>query len=204
MPIFRGRHDLLVGFRAGARPALEEVYWACVDRVERIARTGFLVAGAGVRVAGLGHNPGEVADLVQEVFARAFAPAARDAYDGLRDYTPYLDRIARNLLADRARKKGREVPSDVALLEVAADDEPEEDEGPWTDPDTVGLVSQYLAALSPELKRVHEARHVRSLSQRDAAAALGLSRQALRTLEERLRKGLRKEIARRKLAMAPG
>jgi DNA-directed RNA polymerase specialized sigma24 family protein len=45
--------------------------------------------------------------------------------------------------------------------------------------------------LSPELKKVHEAMYVQGLSQREAAAALGLGRQVVRTLESRLREGLR-------------
>jgi RNA polymerase sigma-70 factor (ECF subfamily) len=54
------------------------------------------------------------------------------------------------------------------------------------------IVEGYLRALPDELKQIHEARFVKGLSQRDAADALGISRQQLRTREARLRDGLRR------------
>ncbi len=59
-----------------------------------------------------GGGSSELEDLIQEVFVRAFSEKGRLAYDGLRDYEPYICTIARNLLIDRARKQGREVPLD--------------------------------------------------------------------------------------------
>jgi DNA-directed RNA polymerase specialized sigma24 family protein len=53
------------------------------------------------------------------------------------------------------------------------------------------IVEAFLAGLEPELKGVHQARYAQCLSQHDAAAALGISRQNHRTHERRLRDGLR-------------
>jgi RNA polymerase sigma-70 factor (ECF subfamily) len=197
---FPGDRQLLRRFRAGERAALEQVYWAYVDRVEHIIRNGFVLRERGLPVPGAGGNHADVAELTQEVFARAFAPAARLAYDGLREYAPYLDAIARNLLVDRARDRGREIPATDEHLREACDPFPPAAEPAWADPDTVALVASYLAGLPAELRAVHDARYVRSLSQRDAAVDLGISRQQLRTLEQRLRDGLGRDLRRRELA----
>jgi RNA polymerase sigma-70 factor (ECF subfamily) len=199
MPFLRGDAALLARFRAGDRAALERVYWAYVDRVETVVRHGFQILreGGATQIPGVG--PSEVGDLVQETFVRAFAERARLAYDGLRDYAPFLSTIARNLLVDRARKQGRELQlDDLAQLDAAA---PPPDE-PYADEPTMKAVKEYLESLSPELRGVHEQRYGRGVSQEEAARALGLSRQQIRTLEKRLRDGLSAHLERAGLAGA--
>jgi RNA polymerase sigma factor (sigma-70 family) len=139
----------------------------------------------------------ELGDVVQEVFARAFSPACRSRYDGQRPYGPYLVQIARNAVADHWRSVRREVVLDVeplldALSLEAGPAVPER----WADQETVATVERYLASLPPELRRVHDALYVRGLSQREAAAVLGLGRQAIRGIEAMLRAGLRRELQR--------
>ncbi len=75
---------------------------------------------------------------------------------------------------------------DLESLELPA---PGDDE-PYADERTMKAVRDYLAGLTPELRGVHEQRYVKGVSQEEAARALGLSRQQVRTLEERLRDGL--------------
>ena len=114
-------------------------------------------------------------------------------FDGLRDYGPYLNTIARNVVADWWRRAGREVPTEGHLLQEAGDEAwvpSEEEAGPWADPGTIAVVQRYVAGLDAELRRIHQARFVSGLSQRDAARELGIGRQTLRTLEGRLRAGL--------------
>src|SRR5262245_9496089 len=108
MPIFREDRDLLRRFREGDRAALEKVYWAYVGTVVKILRFGFSVPTRGVHVPGAAHGE-ELGDLVQEVFTRAFSKSAREAFDGLRDYGPYLSQLTRNLRVDRLRAQGREI-----------------------------------------------------------------------------------------------
>jgi RNA polymerase sigma-70 factor (ECF subfamily) len=136
---------------------------------------------------------------VQEIFVKAFAVPAREGFDGLRDYGPYLYAIARNVLADWGRRAGRELPTEMSKLQLAGDEAwvPDEEElGPWADADTVALVRRYLDGLDDQLQRIHRARFVTGLSQRDAADQLGIGRQALRTLEGRLREGLKRALER--------
>jgi RNA polymerase sigma-70 factor, ECF subfamily len=200
MPIFRGKPDLLRGFRAGERAALETIYRAHVDKVTSIIRFGFQPRDGQSSVPGLRVHAAETADLVQEVFAKAFTAPARRSFDGLREYGPYLYAIARNVLADWGRRAGRELPTEQRRLQQEAEDSwvPGDDElVPWADAGTIALVSRYLDGLDDDLRRVHRARFVEGLSQRDAADRLGVGRQALRTLEGRLRDGLRRALERR-------
>src|SRR5437899_552364 len=106
MPVFRNAPGLLERFRAGSREAMDTVYWAYVPRIERLVHTGFRGADGKI-VPGVGYA--EVEDLVQEIFARAFSERARLAYDGQRDFGPYLSILARNVVVDWARKKKREI-----------------------------------------------------------------------------------------------
>jgi RNA polymerase sigma-70 factor (ECF subfamily) len=178
MAYLRSRPDLLDSFRKGDRAALEEVYWAYVDRVVWFLRRSV--------------RPGEVRDLLQEVFIRAFSESSRAAYDGVRDYGPYLLTVARNLVVDAARKSGRELSlEDLPFEEPAATEERAVE---WADSDTMRIVESYLQSLSDEVRGVHDARYVRGLSQRDAADHLGITRQQLRTLEAKLRTGLARAL----------
>jgi RNA polymerase sigma-70 factor (ECF subfamily) len=190
MTVFRGRADLLRQFRDGDRVALETVYRTYVHKVTAIVRHGLRLPAraAGARGPGLG-------DLVQDIFLRAFAPSARMGFDGLRDYGPYLAALARNTMVDWARREGREIPTDFPEMESltnATAAEPPVDDG--LDPDVRKVVETYLAGLDSELRAVHEVRYQRGLSQQEGAETLGITRQSLRTLENRLRTGLRKAL----------
>ncbi len=196
--VFVGKPELLVSFRRGDSSALEIVYWAYVDRVTRIIQavvTGY-VGATGEQIT-FGRT--ELGDLVQEVFVRAFSPASRQSYDSNRPYGPYLGQIARHVVADHWRVMRRQVAVDVTpLLDALSLETGANDTIPdrWADQATIAVVERYLAALEPDLRRVHEALYVQGLSQRDAAAALGLGRQAVRGIEARLRAGLRRELSR--------
>jgi RNA polymerase sigma-70 factor (ECF subfamily) len=188
--IFQGRPDLLSRFRAGDRAALEEVYWAYVERVEAIARNGF------AKVAGASSE--DVADVVQETFARAFSDEARLRFDGLRDYAPFLWSITRHALAESWRRAGRHqsVPDIETLAELSQDGASEVEP---IDAALARAVEEYIATLSPEMSAVHRELYVLGRSQREAASATGITRQSLRTLEKRLRKGLAAALKRKGL-----
>jgi RNA polymerase sigma-70 factor (ECF subfamily) len=178
---FLGRPELLRAFREGDRAVVADVYWAYVDLVERVVHRAFQRAG------GRGVPAEEVADLVQEVFVRAFRERARLAYDGLREYRPFLGTVARNVVTDWARRRGR------ALVELPEELEaqPTDDAEPgWADEEVVRATEAYLAGLPVELAGVHQQRFVLGNSQLEAARQLGFTRQQVRTLEGKLRDGL--------------
>ena len=187
MTIFFGRPELLARFRSGERAALEEVYWAYVARVEAIARGG-LRRGNVV-------DDG-VSDVAQECFVRAFSAEARGSFDGLHEYGPYISTIARHALADWWRRAKKLIllgdGVDVEAVVGAQTEEPAAmgAEAAYADAEVVREVEQFLGTLDPDLRAAHEQLYVRGRSQRDAALALGISRQVLRTLDKRLRRGL--------------
>jgi RNA polymerase sigma factor (sigma-70 family) len=197
MTIFRTRPELLDGFRTGSRPALEAVYWAYVEKVERIVRYGFHRSG-GARVAGV--PLADVPDLVQEVFARVFRESTRRTFDGQRELGPFLGTIARNVVTDWARKRGRTIVEVASELENMPHDP---DESGWSDDALLRATEDYLATLAPVLRQVHEQRYVVGRSQDDAARALGITRQNIRTLEGKLRQGLKNALRKARLDWDP-
>jgi DNA-directed RNA polymerase specialized sigma24 family protein len=111
------------------------------------------------------------------------------------------------VLIDRARRGGREVPLSNELLDSLqatpgdnnADgalpiggDEAASPEAAEAAP----IVERYLSELSPELRAVYHQRYELGLFQVAAATNLGLTRQMLRTLEDKLKKGLARAIKR--------
>jgi len=174
-------------FQAGQRDVLEQIYWENIDQIEALVRA-CLVRAQRFSVANL-------TDLVQDVFAKAFSPKARAAYDGEREYGPFLRQLARNTLVDWLRRGTHEILAPVDFDRMVVDEPSvvEEGGGPFA-PDLVALAQRFVLALDPELKAVHERRFVAAESQDAAARALGISRQNLRTLERRLLDSFRREV----------
>jgi RNA polymerase sigma-70 factor (ECF subfamily) len=162
--------------------------------------SGFRIAASGGVVRGLGRQPADLADAVQEIFLRAFSAKARAAFDGARDFGPYLSAIARNVLIDRARRIGRELFMPEVDLDVVGKNEASaayrEVAARWEDPAALEVARRFVEALPPDLAQIHRLRYVEGLSQRETAVHLGVSRQVVRTLEDKLRDGLRRELRR--------
>jgi RNA polymerase sigma factor (sigma-70 family) len=190
--LFDGNRDLLDRYRRGDREALESVYWAYVDSVERLVTRCIRAHGPPSPEYAM-----SVEDLVQDVFTRAFTESTRLAYDGIRDYGPYIFTITRNVVVDAFRRRGREVPTDLGTLsDRAAPEGTEWGQEPAlsTDMNVLARVRGYLARLPPDLAAVHRQRYGLGVSQDVAAQTLGISRQRLRTLEKKLRAGVTREL----------
>jgi RNA polymerase sigma factor (sigma-70 family) len=201
MTVFVGDHDLLRRFRAGDREALSTVYWHYVGAVDALLRRSLAATGWGWDTS----MCADVADIAQEIFVKAFADKARHAYDPQRTYKPFLMSIARNALVDYLRGLSREAKLDIAQIDglLMVDDAPPTEPLPWTDPQLMLVVEGYVAGLAAPERSVYLERYVHCRSQEHAAAALGMSRQRIRTLENRLRSGLSREVARWRLAATP-
>ena len=183
--------ELLRGFRAGEREALTTVYRMYAEDVALLLRRGFSFDASGQRHRFAGYGSGfELQDALHETFRRAFEPRARESYDGLRPYGAYVSTIARNLVLRSFRARERLFSSQehdgvtpvVAAAELGLSPEREVHEGQVRE-----LVARFLTELSTTERRLIELRHVEGLSQRDAADALGIGRQRVRTMELRLR-----------------
>lgn len=189
--LFRERPELLPPFRRGERPALEAVYRRYVRLIETLLRQGTQAGGGRVYV----NDPETQKDLVHDVFARAFTERARLAYDGLREYRPYLLTIGRNILVDWARKRKETLRDDIDELCERVGQDGQEHPADWADPETVRLVEAYIKDLPEQLRRLHTLRYDEGASQDEVAEELGLSRQNVRTLEKQLRSGLAAYLA---------
>lgn len=191
MSYLRTRSDLLQRFRDGERSAMAEVYRAYLPRLTSLLQRGFVVRSSGLKVPPVS-SADDRADGIQDVFARAFRHEARQAYDGERDYWPYLAMLARNVLVSHHRRRGRDLLG--ADSEASFDGESVEfdlDESKsWLEPRSLEITRQYVSTLPEPMRAVHAARYVQALSQRDAAQQLGLSRPKVRKLETRLRREL--------------
>jgi RNA polymerase sigma factor (sigma-70 family) len=193
MTVFADDRPLLDAFRRGDRAALSTVYFHYVDDIAAVIRNGFSIPTSGIRVRGAADEQTE-RDLVQEVFARAFAVRARDAYDGVRPYGAYLRRIAKNLLIDRVRAVDKTIPLDDENAELVIEAETMENDAEWSEQRRE--TTAYIATLAPELHRLVKLRFEEELSQDQTAEALGVSRRRVRTLEARIQRGLRKALRR--------
>lgn len=206
MTIFGNNRELLDRFRRGERDALSTVYYRYVDEVATLARRGFTIESSGHAYV-RGHDADGERELVQETFVKAFAAAARQAYDGLSPYRPYLLRITKNLMIDRYRAAQRATVEldqvgvgdlDELLAANAAfalGDEPEDLH--WKQ--LREATQQYVATLDDERQQLIVLRFAEELSQDETAARMACSRRRVRTVEERVISGLRRSLQKRGL-----
>ncbi len=191
MTLFREQPELLIRFRAGEAPALHAVYERYCDLVSVVVKRGVFLDGR--LLSGAMHRQ-DWRDLVHACFARAFSESARKSYDGMREYKPYLLTLCRNVIIDWAKKHRHDrLATSLEQGDMNAVAAPEAFENdPWLDPTLVALTTRYVESLPTDLAAVHQQRYVLCATQDVAAQTLGLSRQQLRTQENRLREGVRK------------
>ncbi len=190
---------LLEGFRAGESAALRDVYRRYADDVAKQLRFGFSFESRGRAHRFVGYGSSfDLQDALHETFRRAFEPRAREGYDGLRPYGPYLRTIARNVVLRTFRK--REI-----LFPPVDDDDGKPavtawgDDGPSPEQSVASaqvqeLVRDFLGTLDSDARRLLEVRFMEGKSQRDAADELGLGRQQVRSRENKLRAALVKYL----------
>jgi RNA polymerase sigma factor (sigma-70 family) len=193
--------DILVAYKRGDQKAMEAVYHAYLAKVSRVIRHGFLLSrDRDVSVPGVRDAETEC-DLIQETFLRAFSDTARKNYNGRSPFTPYIVRIAKNLMIDRYRKPKREsLESELK----AKDEEFDLDEGPVAeqllldeDPAMAAHHSsqqeaclEYVETLGDLEDSFYELRYRKALPLLEVARQMGISRRQARTMENNLRKGL--------------
>lgn len=186
--LFRDDPELLGRFRQGNPAALATVYRHYSGQVNRqLRRMAYRMSASEFA------QESTVADLVHEVFIRVFAHAVRERGDFSEGLRPYLHVLARHCLVDALRKRRREVL--VPLPELQQESAAHVD--PWTDaPDPIvaTVVVSYLAKLPPSVWAVYEQRYILGRSQHETGKALDASRRQVRTLEDRLRRGLRQAL----------
>jgi RNA polymerase sigma factor (sigma-70 family) len=198
---------LLDSFRRGEGAALAEVYRAYVRPLYAMISGGFTFDSGGQPQRFPGYRePWAVEGAVQETFARAFAPAARARYDGLRPYHNYLFAIARNLIVDELRANARAHGGEPAAGRQgqgqgndswgdgeasAHTDGASEAASPEDDLARKELGARceaFAAALETAERRVFDARFGEGLSVEETARRLGVSEHQVKRVERRLKK----------------
>jgi RNA polymerase sigma-70 factor (ECF subfamily) len=196
MTLLSEKRELLKGFRAGERRALEEVYrhYAPVIAAFLQAGFGFQSGERMLRFAGY-RQPFDLDNALQETFLRAFREPARLAYDGLRPYRSYLYMIARNVVIDDFRRAGSSpVFADAPAgsqdaLEPGADPAelaptPEDDA---MRREIARLYASFSERLEERERSFFRMRFGEGRTQAEIGEAAGLSAMQVRTLEKKLR-----------------
>ena len=201
---------LLAGFRAGERWAFEEIFRLYVDIVATVVRRGFVQRGEKASfVLGLSDTEAQD-DVIQETFLRAFSPVARQNYNGETPFRWYLLRIGKNLMVDRLRKRKHEISTSEmgsnrgvgdldAILDHHLPFEPEDPAEQGHRGQQQEATRQWVETLPEAEKRFYDLRYRQGDSQEKVAGALSLTRRKIRTLEDRLCKGLKKQLKKLKL-----
>lgn len=139
----------------------------------------------------VGGRKGEAEDLTHEVFLSAWRNVGNFEFQGY-PFSSWLYRIARNAVVDHYRTQKKNVSLDVVPDEVFAE-KPDVDERL-----DAGLEMQriqvYLARLEPVYQDVLVMKFVEDMSNREIAAALEKSEGAVRVIQHRALKQLRKSL----------
>lgn len=191
-------------FKNGEHDVLEEVYRAYVDEVTILVKRGFYYdREKQFTITGIS-DPQQQFDVIQEAFTRAFAVGPRQSYNGEQPYRLYLLRIVKNLMIDLVRKKSRE-PRMQSLAPLQENDGPAPVEMAVYLPNPGILaheqkqkaaVSVFVNGLSGEERNFYQKRYVLEFSQEKTAETLQITRRRVRTLENRLRRNLKKHLKR--------
>lgn len=176
--------ELLALAQSGDLSAFEALYRRHAPRIEMICRARL-------------HDQADVADAVQETFARAFGQL--HAFRGGPLFGHWLSRIARNTAIDSTRKARRrgEVPLDEAAAVGAACD------APGASVQRMAVRSM-LASLSVRDARLLVGHHVEGRSVRELASQWGLTEGAMAVALQRARVRARAAAVRESLPAVIG
>jgi len=146
----------------------------------------------------LGHVE-DAQELTQETFLKAFRSLPR-YQQGEASFKTYLGRIALNLVNDFWRKKGRS----PKIIDIAEYQDPLVDEG--MKPEEAALeteqqeeISRLIQLLPEEQRQAVELRIIAGLSVREVSRIMGKTEAALKMLQQRALKNLRKMFIERGL-----
>jgi RNA polymerase sigma factor (sigma-70 family) len=180
----RHLQSLMRAAQAGDRQAYAALLSALVPRLKEAVRQrfGFL-------------QPHDIDDLVQDILLSLHA--SRATYDPNRAFLPWLRAIARNRMADGARRYARraahEVPSEQPPETFPAEDANMSATG-YGDAEALG---QAMRALPPSQRQAIELMKLRQMSLKEAAAVTGTTIGALKVSVHRGMSALRKALGAR-------
>ena len=199
--------ERLARFRSGDRETLTEVYKTYVPKVVTMLTGGFTFSSGGEMIRFAGYRaPHQIQEAIQDIFLKAFSPAARMAYDGTRDYQPYLLQIGRNVVIDSFRRAKRDRVF-VTIGKLVHEDESTEDamgrlglvdaESPEdlsAREEIHACVRAYVATLSSDDQQIVQHHLAGDLSQSQIAEQMGVDRNEIRRRIKSIREGLLRHL----------
>ena len=178
---------LLDGFRKGLKQSLHAVYVFYLDDVVALARIGFVAGKA--HVVGL-KDRSEQLDRAHDVFVKAFKPKARQSYDGLRPYRPFLMRIGKNAIIDKLRKEKVDLPLQEIHAPIVSKDVEEE----LHFSRLRQITEDWLLKQSQEVRAFVHWRFEMGLGQAKVATEMKCSRRRVRTIENQVQEALAQHL----------
>ena len=142
------------------------------------------------------NDRGAAEDLTSEVFRKALANLTRFKWTGA-PFGAWLIRIASNLIADRAKRAGREVLADEPTLNAAAVDESVNSQSQQSNLEAAerrARLFRLVDALPDDQRRVVAMRFAEEKSISEIAAELNRSEGAIKQLQFRALQTLRKRF----------
>jgi RNA polymerase sigma factor (sigma-70 family) len=202
MTLFQENRTLLDAFRRGEESALRAIYDYYINKVELLVANGWYDAQNKSRSIGIVDFEVQ-AELIQEIFLKAFSDKARLSYDGIRPYKNFLISIARNVIIDHLRKTPRDVlslvdtefdiNSDVIDSTSWADSEPHAE----TDLDwqrCLAATAEYVKGLDEMNRKFVVLRFQQELPILEVSRQMGITRGKARFLEKNLARNLKKRL----------
>lgn len=194
--------QLLAAYRAGETWAFEVLYRSLAEPVRRFLAGGFTFVSRGRTCRYRGGGAGVDADsILQETFARAFAPATRAHYDGERPFKNYLFSIAKNLVLRELARRERVLPLDSneeatdllsrrrPMAHPGLHSEERDPEVMTAEGELHDVTRTFIQTLDAEGREFFRHRFVRGLTQEATAQAMGATRARIKVLEKAQRKG---------------
>jgi len=179
---------LLDSFRRGEGWAIERVYREYVGQVVGLLRKGFSFMSGGQVMSFSGFSDAwELECAVQDSFIQAFSPAARQAYDGVQPFGPYLMTIARNRVISTLRSESREQRRRTALAAEGQPVGPESPERQAMRRELEQVVARFRDTLPPKLLLFFDTRYAEDRNLMETARRLGLSRMKARIRDQKVR-----------------
>ncbi len=188
---------LLAAYRAGETWAFEILYRALCEPVRRFLAGGFTFVSRGRTCRYRGGVAGiDAESILQETFARAFAPNTRAHYDGERPFKNYLFSIAKNLVLREFQRRERVLPLDASdeatdvLARRRSDSHPglhSDDRDPevaFADGELHEVTRSFIQTLDDEGREFFLHRFVHGLTQEATARAMKVTRARIKLLEK--------------------
>ena len=179
---------LLDSFRRGEGQAIERVYREYVSQVTALLKNGFSFMSGGNSTYFKGYGDAwELECAVQDVFIQAFSATARQSYDGVKPFGPYLMTIARNRVISLLRSETRELRRRCLLAAEGPPPGPETPEKQAMQRQLTETVQQFVDTLQPEMSDFFTRRYGEDHNLMDTARLLGLTRMKARIRDRNLR-----------------